>query len=426
MQLLSEIKIHRPAGPVFIQLLQGDLSAIPKEHATDILVISAYPGDYTPLEGSLIGALYQKGLDVKELARSKAADLSAQLHCWLSSPLSKEMQQRLNVKRVLCFEPGNKLSNPDEVVGNIFRCINAFAFEQQNNVVALPVVAAGHQKIPLQNIFPALLDSAIFWLENGLPLKCIKLVIYKQEQVEQAVDIFEKEKKLHSLEAGVQKKDVPVSISEQAAFKNRSAAKNAAIKKGTNELDKKSNNLEDIFSSGAAGDAEEAVALPPRAAPAAPPQVSEQPPMPISPSPPSIAIATDQYDFFISYAHTHAAMINSFVDEVKKMNGQLKIFYDRDSIPSGSQWIRQLSAAIQKAKKVLVFLSPDYDKSPVCWDEFQCAKLMEYNKRQQIIQTIYLYDYNEIEMPPIMGIYSYIDCREGDHEKLKACIEKIL
>ena len=74
---------------------------------------------------------------------------------------------------------------------------------------------------------------------------------------------------------------------------------------------------------------------------------------------------------------------------------------------------------------MLVFLSPDYDNSPVCWDEFQCAKLMEYNKRTSMIQTIYLYNYKN-EMPPIMGIYSYLDCREGDIEKLKACITKIL
>ena len=118
--------------------------------------------------------------------------------------------------------------------------------------------------------------------------------------------------------------------------------------------------------------------------------------------------------------------MHSFVQQVKEKKSGLQIFYDRESIPPGGLWIRQLSAAIQKAKKVLVFLSPDYDKSPVCWDEFQCAKLMEYNKRRQIIQTIYLYDYSEIEMPPIMGIYSYIDCREGDADKLKESVDKIL
>ncbi|MGZ8554565.1 MAG: toll/interleukin-1 receptor domain-containing protein, partial [Chitinophagaceae bacterium] len=96
------------------------------------------------------------------------------------------------------------------------------------------------------------------------------------------------------------------------------------------------------------------------------------------------------------------------------------------SIPPGGLWIQQISAAIQQANKVLIFLSPDYDNSPVCWDEFQCAKLMEYNRKKSIIQTVYLYGHKETEMPVIMGIYSYIDCREGSTEKIQQCVQKLL
>ncbi|MEO6719348.1 MAG: toll/interleukin-1 receptor domain-containing protein [Ferruginibacter sp.] len=424
MELISEISIQRPFGNAFVQLLHGDLSAIPEEHETDILVISAYPGDYTPLEGSLMGALFGRGLDVEELSLSKAVDLRSQLHCWLSMPLSKEMQDQLNVKRLLCFEPGNMLKNSQEVVGNIFRCINAFAFEEQNNVVALPIVAAGRQKVPLEIVFPVLVDAAIFWLENGLPLQCIKLVVYREEQVPQALKIFEKAKRLF----------------EQRIWAKGNGTIDSAVPGGPGSALQntvKSNKIE----SAAESEPAEPVILPPMAAsehlekqiPMPPPQEQVMPQAPppapeIAParSPQEPQVSSDEYDYFISYAHTHSKLINSFVDLVKSRNGRLNIFYDRDSIPAGSQWIRQLSGAIQKAKKVLIFLSPDYDKSPVCWDEFQCAKLMEYNRRQQIIQTIYLYDYREIEMPPIMGIYSYIDCREGDEAKLEECIQKII
>jgi hypothetical protein len=72
----------------------------------------------------------------------------------------------------------------------------------------------------------------------------------------------------------------------------------------------------------------------------------------------------------------------------------------------------------------LIFLSPDYSNSLVCWDEFQCAKLIEYNSKKQIIQTIYLY--NDIAMPPIMGIYSWADCREGDKEKLEKIAARLI
>jgi len=423
MQLQSQITIHRPNGDALVQLLHGDLSAIPEEHETDILVISAFPGDYTPLEGSLMGALFDKGLNVAELALSKAVDLRAQLHCWLSHVLSKKMQDKLNVKRLLCFEPGNRLADPEQVVGNIFRCINAFAFEDQNNVIALPVVAAGSQRVPLETIFPILVNAAIFWLENGLPLQQIKLVIYREEQVPTALRIFEHAKQLFELKnpntiGDLSKETEETSIENRPGRGNDRIISPAALPGEMERLDG------DSFTPGInrEGNTDEA---PFQDVPQAPPMPPQPAPIPVAETTAPPSTGTDYYDYFISYAHTHSNLINSFIDLVKARNAQLNIFYDRDSIPAGSQWIRQLSAAIQKAKKVLIFLSPDYDKSPVCWDEFQCAKLMEYNRRQEIIQTIYLYDYKDIEMPPIMGIYSYIDCREGDQEKLKECIQKI-
>jgi hypothetical protein len=60
MKLLSQINVERSPQTAVIQLLQGDLSAIPTEHATDILVMSAFPGDYIALKGSLIYGLIKK------------------------------------------------------------------------------------------------------------------------------------------------------------------------------------------------------------------------------------------------------------------------------------------------------------------------------------------------------------------------------
>ncbi|MBL0358987.1 MAG: hypothetical protein IPP72_19945 [Chitinophagaceae bacterium] len=191
MQLLSEINIERTTGTAVIQLLQGDLSNIPIEHRTDILVMSAFPGDYIALEGSLIKALSDKGLSVAALAMDKETDLRSQLNCWLSKPLSLSDQQLFNFKKILCFEPGEKIQQPLEVVSNIFRCINTFAFEEDNNVLAMPIIATGYQKVPMQKMLPALLQACHFWLTNGLPLNCIKLVVHRSEQAPQATGLFE-------------------------------------------------------------------------------------------------------------------------------------------------------------------------------------------------------------------------------------------
>src|SRR5690349_3981223 len=174
MKLLSQIEINEPGRIATIQLLQGDLTALPAEHETDLLVMSAFPGDYIALEGSLIHAFLKKGFSVEDLSRNKAADLRSQLHCWLSNPLSKSDQEKFNIKQILCFEPGEKIKQPEEVVGDIFRCINTFAFDDDNNVVAMPIIATGYQKIPLEKILPALLQASYFWLNNGLPLDFLK------------------------------------------------------------------------------------------------------------------------------------------------------------------------------------------------------------------------------------------------------------
>ena len=353
------------------------------------------------------------------MSLDKQADLRDQLNCWLSKSINKELQQQLNIKRILCFEPGQQIHASQEIVGNIFRCINTFAFDEKNNVVAIPMVASGCQRAKAEAMLPALLEAAIFWLDNGLPLTCIKLVIYREEKVKMAADIFNRMKAEYLAERQMK----PVSISQPLrvpAAAVISDSPGGTTGDGVVEAGER-------FSGAGGYDETSTVTGGSFESPDMPAAPSSAPaPVSKSAQEASAPTMTDGYDYFISYAHTHSDLVHSFVQQVKEKNTGLQIFYDRESIPPGGLWIRQLSAAIQKAKKVLVFLSPDYDKSPVCWDEFQCAKLMEYNKRRQIIQTIYLYDYKEIEMPPIMGIYSYIDCREGDQGKLRSSIEKIL
>jgi len=132
---------------------------------------------------------------------------------------------------------------------------------------------------------------------------------------------------------------------------------------------------------------------------------------------------TEKYDYFISYAHTHNKEVQEFINQFSITKNGAKLFYDRDSIPPGGLWIKKISDAIQNSKQVICILSPSYSNSPVCWDEFQCAKLKEYNTKQPVIKTIALY--KDVGMPPIMGIYSYIDCTEGDIQKLKDAVMKI-
>ncbi|MEP7106770.1 MAG: toll/interleukin-1 receptor domain-containing protein [Ferruginibacter sp.] len=400
MQLLSEIKIPRSSGEAVIQLLQGDLTAIPKEHATDILVISAYPGSYVPVNKTLMAALYNKGILVGELAKNKEIDLLEQLGCWLSRPLSEEQQEIFHFEQILCFEPCLHTNQQETIVGNIFRCINTCAFNERINVIAMPVLASGCQKVPLQKMLPAILDAGIFWLDSGLPLNCIKLVLHSDEQVGEAFPIFERAREQNELKNSVNEGDMR-GLEALRIMKES----DKSMPQGEETMPMVESTIIDM--------AREEIK---KEHPAPPPAMNgiyeEQ------------GESMEGYDYFISYAHTHSSLVNSFVKSILERHRQIKLFYDRSSIPAGGLWIKQISDAIQKAKKVLIFLSPDYNKSMVCWDEFQCAKLIEYNSRKPIIQTIYLY--NDTALPPMMGIYSWIDCREGNVESFKECIDKLI
>jgi hypothetical protein len=61
MRLIDTILIHGKEGKR-IELHQGDLTELSPDEAVDLLVISAFPNDYTPTNTSLVGALNRKGL----------------------------------------------------------------------------------------------------------------------------------------------------------------------------------------------------------------------------------------------------------------------------------------------------------------------------------------------------------------------------
>lgn len=190
MDLLDSISIRGDIAKT-IELYQGDLTSLAPEEAVDLLIISAFPDDYSPTPGSLIGALDKKGLSVESLAKDKDLDLRRNFSCWLSKQFTPT-DPGLRFGRILCFEPRRKeRGEPPELVGDIFRSLAPILGDKEEiSTVAMPLVAAGDQGYPVSTMLVPLLDAAIHWMETGLPLKVLKIVTYSDEKKKDATAIF--------------------------------------------------------------------------------------------------------------------------------------------------------------------------------------------------------------------------------------------
>lgn len=188
MILLEKIIIHGTQEK-YIELYQGDLTSLEPEEAVDLLIVSAFPNDYVPTPSSLVGALYRKGLSVEELAMAKEQDLRQHFSCWLSKKFTPP-DPGLRFSRILCFEPLVR-GNPPEVVGDIFRSLAPILGDiNEVSDIAMPLVAAGDQGFSTSEILTPLLDAAIHWMESGLPLNRLKIVVYSDHKTNEAIPVF--------------------------------------------------------------------------------------------------------------------------------------------------------------------------------------------------------------------------------------------
>lgn len=417
MELLHQITIPRRNAaqpPAVIQLLAGDLSRIPAEHAVDVLVVSAFPDDYEPFPGTLFASLRAQGLDMIQVARQKQVDERRLLGCWLSTALPDEVTEHTNIGRILCFEPSNPefLARSEihdlringrigDQVGFVFRCLNNFAIpdlaKPRNftlSRVAMPLLATGNQGGSVDALLPGLLEAAQFWLGSGLPIEVLKIVAYEPDDVAIALKIF---RSIPSPEPPTDTINPLLLTPSTSATNWQSELADSVVRQVIATCRKRLE--EDLFR--VADDQETPVLK------ALLGRIANTPPLTEAPS----------YDVFLSYAHKQETEVKSFVAALRKQAPGLRLFYDRTSIPPGEQWIKLISDAVQQANTFVAILSPDYSASPVCWDEFQCAKLKEYTTRKSVIKTIRLYQ--DPDLPPIMAIHSFVDCTEGDLTKLQ-------
>jgi hypothetical protein len=338
METLNSIEV-RGGKDKRIELCHGDLTSLVAEEEFDLLIVSAFPDDYTPTPSSLIGALNRKGLSVESLARDKEIDMRKNYSCWLS----REFRSRdpgLRFRRILCFEPLVR-GKPPELVGDIFRALTPIVAERPDiRTAAIPVVAAGDQGYPLAAMLGPLVEAAVNWMETGLPLDWIKIIIYSDSHLREALDLFSQTKSRYQGSAAL-------SRSQQA-----------------------------------------------------------------------------DYDVFISYSRHNLSESEALEQELRKCRPDLKIFLDRKDIDVGSPWQIEIFETLDRCKKVVALLSPDYLASKACKEEFNIAWIRSREMDQEILFPLYLYTTEDL--PTYMKYRNYFDCREGERSKITIASEKLL
>jgi hypothetical protein len=175
MKLLDSLTIPRGIDTRSIEIWLGDLTEMEPAEAVDILVVATSPGSYMPVPGTLIGTLDRKGVSLERLSKNKQKDLRDSCSCWLSEKIPVK-EPGIHFDQVLCFEPF-LLGSPTQVVGDIFRSLIPFVAGNTHPVqVAMPLVSTGNTAAVVADMTEALFTAAVRWLENGLPLKRLKIV----------------------------------------------------------------------------------------------------------------------------------------------------------------------------------------------------------------------------------------------------------
>ena len=129
------------------------------------------------------------------------------------------------------------------------------------------------------------------------------------------------------------------------------------------------------------------------------------------------------YDVFISFAHEDKAEMQALEAELRKLAPGVRIFLDRKSIDVGSAWQPAIFESLDHCRKVVPLFSPAYLKSEVCKEEFNIAWVRSRESKQDVLFPLYAFS---AKLPTYMKYRLYLDCREGNSDKIRDASRKLL
>ncbi len=162
--LLNAFDVDPGAAERSVELRHGELFDLALD--VDLLVVSAYAGNYDPVPGTLVARLQEAcGLSLATLPR-QLDFTGGPLGAWLSPPLQAcvdwPTRSRTRFRRVAVIE--SPLQPPPDAQGwpafrQLFSLLAVLPLQGVDcPVVAVPLLSAGNQGIAPERLFPALLE----------------------------------------------------------------------------------------------------------------------------------------------------------------------------------------------------------------------------------------------------------------------------
>jgi tRNA nucleotidyltransferase/poly(A) polymerase len=133
-----------------------------------------------------------------------------------------------------------------------------------------------------------------------------------------------------------------------------------------------------------------------------------------------------KYHVFLSFSSKDANEADTIAKALKSRAPNIQLFDYRLTIDTGKVWQHEIDQAMRACLRMISLLSPSYLSSPECREELSVARLLHKRRNHSFLFPLYVRSLsNDEELPFWLQAISYIDCREGDPEKLAAAANRL-
>ncbi|XP_062618641.1 toll-like receptor 4 [Saccostrea cucullata] len=130
----------------------------------------------------------------------------------------------------------------------------------------------------------------------------------------------------------------------------------------------------------------------------------------------------NQYDAFVSYADEDRSFVLRMIKELEEEEGIKLCIHQRDFVP-GFDIAENIITAVNKSRKTIILLSPNFIKSSWCMYELHIAKMEEiYSRKDENVIFLILYETLPLKDIPLtlmdlINQKTYIEFPNGDHDQ---------